>query len=101
MERPFAIVAQPLGELVEGAHGGLRAIDVGALELVAAGGQRLLERPERLRYQVLGEPLGVPLAGDTEALGRERRQLPALAVRARRLAHALGAVAEVVEQRLA
>src|SRR5262245_66483418 len=58
VERPLAIVAQPLGELVEGAHRRLAAVDVRALQLVTAGsGQRLLERLERLRPQMLAEPL--------------------------------------------
>jgi len=68
VERPLAIVTHPLGKLVERASGRLGAIDVRTLELVATRGrQGLLEGLQRLGLQVLGEPLGVALAGDAEA----------------------------------
>src|SRR4029453_4906135 len=102
VNRPPAIGAQALGKLVERAARRLGAVDVRALELLPTrGGQRLFEGLERLRLQVLGEPLRVALAGDAEALGWKRRHLPSLALGGGRLAHEVGARAEVVERRLA
>src|SRR5262249_56507187 len=75
---PLAILAQALGELIEGAHGGAGAVDVGALEPLAThGGQRLLERLERLRHEPALQPVAIALAGGTATLPRERGDAPA------------------------
>src|SRR6266571_2504150 len=63
VERPFPVVAQSPGELIEGARRWAPAVDVRSLQLLAGDRlEGLLEGPERLGHEPSLEPLGVALA---------------------------------------